>query len=88
MLLSSFIELELPTGKAQASLEIFAANLQYLMKSKGVLPGEMAVHLKISRDRLDRWLSKVCYPQMNVLIAICDYLEYTDIYSLLTVKLG
>lgn len=70
-----------------ASMEIFSTNLQYLMKDKGVLPSELARGLSISPFRVDRWLSKKCYPKIEMMIQLCNYFDYQDIYKLLTTKI-
>jgi hypothetical protein len=54
------------------------------MKEKGVLPGQLAKALDVTPHRVGQWLAGNCYPQMNMIIALCNYFEYFDIYKLVT----
>lgn len=70
-----------------ASKTIFSNNLKKLMDRKGVKPSQLASEMNISPFRVDRWLAKVCFPKYEQMILLCDYLDYTDIYSMVTVDI-
>lgn len=73
--------------KAFPSEKTLAANLVTLMNRKGVKVAKLAADLGLEKERVQRWLKAVCYPNMACIVAICDYFEYRDIYSLLTEKI-
>lgn len=73
---------------ATASLEIFAANLRYLMRQKKVEDIQMARALQVDRARVKAWLGAVCYPQQGVLVKICEYFQYFDIFKLFTERIS
>jgi len=68
----------------QASVRIFSTNLVYLMKEKGVLPGQLATAINVSPHRVSQWLAGNCYPKISMLITLCNYFEFYDIYKLVT----
>jgi transcriptional regulator with XRE-family HTH domain len=63
---------------------MFSSNLLRLMTKKGVTVIEMEKDLNIEAARIRRWTQATCYPQMAMLIKVCNYFNYFDIYTLLT----
>ena len=74
-------------NKSSASTETFSSNLAFLMKKKGVSQAQLAVDIGVSAQRLDKWIGKTCYPKYDIMVALCEYFGYFDIYSMLTVKM-
>ncbi len=68
-------------------MEVFTTNLSALMDHKGVDYHEMANDLDVEVTRVRRWFSKICFPKHSMMIRLCDYFGYRDIYKLLTEKI-
>ena len=66
---------------------IFAHNLSYLRRREGLSVKEMASELGVTEQRYWNWEMANSYPCMNMIIKICDYFQYKDIYSLVTTKI-
>lgn len=71
-----------------ATSEIFGQNFRYLLEKQGVTLTQFAIDLKIDYFRAKRWHSGTCFPQNSVLVRICQYFKYYNIYNLLTSNIG
>ncbi len=70
-----------------ASVEIFACNLMKLMTSKGVDVDDMHKDLGLEKPRIRRWIRAGGFPTHEIIVVLCNYFEYYDIYKLLTTRL-
>jgi transcriptional regulator with XRE-family HTH domain len=73
---------------AKADVKIFAGNLRYLMNQRDLGTKELATELFIAPPRVKAWLEAKCFPKESLLIQLCEYFDYYDIFKLLTQKLS
>jgi transcriptional regulator with XRE-family HTH domain len=69
---------------AKANPEIFAKNLQRLMRKADMELDELSNELLMSKQRLRQWLSGQCFPNEGAMVKICELFGYFDIYKLIT----
>lgn len=77
----------MPTKKIKtpvASQKIFAQNFKHLLDQRGLTHLEFAKEAKIERHRVERWVNALCFPKYTMMVTICRFFDYYDIYSLLT----
>jgi len=74
--------------ESQADLKIFAANLQYLMLRKKCKIEDLAIDMEISIQRVHSWLQAICFPKYEMMVKLCQYFSYYDIYALVTKKIS
>lgn len=67
-----------------ADLETFSKNMEYLMVKKGLDQEKFAEALQIHPARVKPWLQAQCFPQHKMMIRICQFFNFYDIYTLLT----
>ncbi len=72
---------------ATADVNIFAANLRHLMNKRDLTEVELALELRIDRARIQAWRGGRCFPQEDILIKLCEYFKYYDIFKLFTEKI-
>lgn len=70
--------------KTKANAEIFSWNLLRLMNKKGADVSAMSKDLKIEESRIWKWTKGQCFPKYDMMIKICNYLNYFDIYKFVT----
>lgn len=63
---------------------VFAANITKLRMKRKLSIADVARDLDVTWERVNNWETGICYPKMNLLLKVCDYYEYKDIYNLLT----
>jgi hypothetical protein len=71
-----------------ARLDIFALNLKTLINKKKITYVDLAEELHLDKWRVKRWLTGKCFPQHKIMVSLCDYFGYKDIYSLLTKEIN
>lgn len=72
----------------KASNEIFASNLMRLMTEKQVDVEKMATDLCIDESRIRAWMKASSYPKYAMMIKLCLYFEYFDIFTLVTIPIN
>ncbi len=71
----------------------FSENLVYLREKKHYTQQQLAIKLcelcqvEIKLKRYQAWEERRGFPDPKILIKLCDALEFTDIYTLLTKRL-
>lgn len=68
----------------KASIGVFAANLMMLMTQKGVDISDMHKDLSIGMPRIRSWTKGECFPTHDMMVRLCQYFQYYDIYKLIT----
>lgn len=63
---------------------VFAANITKLRMKRKLSLAQAAKELGIDPERINNWEIGICYPKMDMLLKLCDYYDYKDIYNLMT----
>lgn len=71
-----------------ASKKIFSENLKYLLQQKNITHLEFALEENIERHRVERWIKGLCFPKYTIMVQICQFFEYYDIYKLITERIN
>lgn len=69
------------------SLSIFARNLKHLRNKKKISRSAIVEYLKIKYSRYGPYEEARAFPPEEILVNICNALDYYDIYKMLTVDL-
>lgn len=69
------------------SLETFSNNLKHLRSERNLTRRDMSNLLSVDVKRYSAWEEGRAYPHTEIMIRLCDLLEYKDIYSLLTMDI-
>jgi transcriptional regulator with XRE-family HTH domain len=72
---------------AKADVDIFAANIRYLMARLELTDLDLATMLGIDRYRVKAWRSGKCFPREDALVKLCEFFQYYDIFKLITEKI-
>ncbi|HEY4288235.1 MAG TPA: helix-turn-helix transcriptional regulator [Puia sp.] len=72
---------------AKANMDLFAANLQYLMRRLDLTGDELADLLKMKYPRIKAWVNGKTYPAHEAMVQLCQVLGYYDIFKMLTEKI-
>jgi transcriptional regulator with XRE-family HTH domain len=67
-----------------ADAKKFSENLHYLMQQKGIDDKKLADDLGVSLMRVKPWTSGACFPKYTMMIQVCNYFEFYDIYQLVS----
>lgn len=70
--------------KATADRLVFAHNMKWLIHNSKLSVDQLCKDLNLSKHRVNRWLTGVCYPTNEVMVQLCHYFGYYDIFALLT----
>jgi hypothetical protein len=69
-------------------LIMFSKNLKYLMDQRGLDKWQLQSCLRLkSVSRIEAWLGGYSFPKKELLIDLCDALDYYDIYKMITIDL-
>jgi len=68
----------------KADTTIFSSNLSILISRKEVTEEKICTDLDAQLPRLQSWLKGHCFPKYSMMVKICNYFEYYDIYKLIT----
>lgn len=63
---------------------IFSENLVKYRHKMGLSQREMAESLGITKERVASWENNLCYPNIEAMLKICDFIGNKNIYKLLT----
>lgn len=74
--------------KAKVSETVFRDNLLFLISQKNMTYLEFASDANIERHRVERWLKAICFPKYTMMVQLCEYFGYYDIYKLLTTDIS
>lgn len=55
--------------------EIFASNLKFYVKLKGVTYSELAKEIGVGKSTVSNWLKGLSLPRMSKIDSICNYLD-------------
>lgn len=69
---------------AKADRSVFSDNMKWLIHDSKLSVDQLCKDLNLSKHRVNRWLTGVCYPTNEVMVQLCHYFRYYDIFALLT----
>jgi transcriptional regulator with XRE-family HTH domain len=66
------------------NIKTFARNIVFLREKKRFTQEDAAQQLNVQVKRLQNWENGTAYPKMSKLVELVEFLNYEDIYTLLT----
>lgn len=60
---------------ARDALTTFSEELQHIMQDKNVTYRQVALAVRVTRERMSRYKNGVCFPDLWTLVLIADYLK-------------